>query len=484
MSAGTAEPTFPNVERGTNEKAAGKSAELWSEDAERAVLAAMLVDPQAAGAAAALLEAAHFHRPAHRALFDGIQALRLAGTTIDPITLAHELERRGTLKAAGGKDYLGTLYDEIPTAANLEHHARIVRGFARRRDLVRLGKRLALEATDPAVDPTAAVDEASRALLHQATGAGEQGFRPIKRAVFDAFQRLDDRREGRIPLGLKTGWPELDDRLKGGLEPGTLFVVVGVPGSGKTSLVMNLLTNLALDGVGATAMVSAEMTAAMLTDAALSAVSGVTYDHIKTGEMTDDELRRFGNAGALLAAAPFHIDDTVMPDVEDVVTRCVLLKAQHPNLCAVGVDFIQLLQLREKQRGELHETTIRRIAYELKGIALRLGIVVFALAQPNDKQIEDRDDKRPQLRDIQGSSGIRQAANVIALLYRDEMYSSSAGPDIEINLGKNTFGSPGKAILQWEGACRRVVSPRRRQLEFEEKRMRDRQPDLLPAEGA
>lgn len=468
------------VPRGTNLKAPS----LWSEDAERAVIGAMLIDGRAADACLGVLEPEHFYRGGHRVLYTAMQALRRAGTTIDPVTLANQLASTAELAAAGGREAIGSFYDEVPTAANVLHHAHIVRAFARRRRLLELGTQVVRMARDVAVPIEEAFDHAGQELLQQSAGIGEGGFQPVKAEIWATMERIDQRRAGVVPTGLLTGWPELDERLQGGFDPqGSLVVVVGVPSSGKTSLVLNILTNLAIEGKGTTAMVSAEMTRAMLVESMLSAHGDVPRSAIKTGDFTPELARKLGAAAARLVAAPIHVDDTVMPDVEDVVNRCTLLKAQHPDLCAIGVDFIQLLQRRNKERGELHEATLTYIAYRLKSMALKLKVVVFATAQPNDKQIEARDDKRPQLRDIQGSGGIRQAADVIALIYRPGQYGASGGDAFEVNLGKNKFGPTGLAVLRWEGSYVRVMSPRRRQLELDAARERDRPLDLIPGAG-
>jgi replicative DNA helicase len=456
---------FRNVERGTNRKPP------CSDDAERAVIAAMLIDRQAILTAATVVTAEMFVGGRHRHLFRAIQAISLRDEVVDPLTVAHQLESQGVLKEAGGKDYLADLLDEIPTAANVAFHAEIVRGMARRRELMALGHRLQLEAAALDIPPETAFDRAAQTLLQLSTGSPSQGFRHVKKGVLAAMDRIFARRDGSEPPGLTTGFPELDDKMAGGPEPGSLVVVVGVPSSGKTSLVWCMLNNLAQEGRGTVAMVSAEMTEAMLLDSALAAQAEVPRERIRQSDMlTDGELRRLGRAAARMIASPVHVDDTEMPDVEDVVARCVTLKARYPDLTAIGVDFIQLLQLRSKGRGELQEAVLGHIAYQLKSLAKRLGVVVYAMAQPNDKQIEEREDKRPTLRDIQGTGRIRQAADTIMLLYRPGQYDANAGPEFEIHLAKNKFGSNTKVHLLWEGPFLRVTSEGRKQMELDRQR--------------
>lgn len=467
---------------GASPSVRASSQELWSEAAERAVLAAMLIDHDATPAVAPLLRATDFWRAAHRALYEALQELRAQDTPVDPVTLAERLVGRGTLKPGPARELLAGLYDEIPHGQHVTAHAAIVRDYAQRRGLLRLAQRLVLEAKDTGVRVEAIRDFASRSLLEASAAVGEAGFRPIKHGVRRVLQRLQDLEAGTATAGLLTGWPELDEKLDGGFSAGDLVIVVGVPGSGKTSLVINLLGRLAVEQGLPSGFVSAEMEEELVSRALLSAFSEVPQAHIKRGEFGPDEAHRVVAAAARLSDAPFAIDDEAMPTIEDVVARCSLLKAQQPGLAAVGVDFIQLLQRRDKDRGELHERTLAHIAYALKALAKRLGIVVFAIAQPNDKQIEERDDKRPQLRDIQGSGGIRQAADAILLLYRPGQYSASAGPALEINLGKFRTGANTTVQLEWEGRFMRVTSPRRRQEELERRRARTRPLQLEEAD--
>ncbi|MBX3173290.1 MAG: hypothetical protein KF709_02705 [Gemmatimonadaceae bacterium] len=458
---------------------------LVSDDAERAVLAAVLMagaeDKHRTGTAiATVLQPQMFGRGSHRLLFEAMEQLRHAGVVVDPLTLANQLTANGTLAAAGGKEYIGPLYDELPTHEHAMAHARIVREYYRRREL----RAMAVQMQRMAQDETVAIDDlfawASRSLSPLAAGEGEQGFRRIKEGLWAAMERVEQRHNGTAVALVATGLPELDDKLNGGLERGELVVVSGVPSCGKTTLVWNLLRDLTLSGLGAVGFVSAEMTEGMLLESALAAEGEVARAHLKSGKITAEEMGRLAAAAGRLLNQAIYVDDTVMPDIEDVVNRCRLLKAREPGLIAIGVDFLQLLQSREAERGELGEAKLRRIAYRLKAVALELNVVVIALAQPNDKQIEDRPDKRPQLRDIQGSSGIRQAADHTWLLYRDIMYNPSAPDTIEINLAKQKSGAVGTVTLDWDGPRLRVVSPRLRKLAIEAQRERDKQPELLP----
>lgn len=461
---------FESVARGTNRKGAG----LWHEDAERAVLAAMLLSADAAMLVRTLLQPAMFYRTGHQALFTAMLRVQADGMSIDPLTVAAALEAAGTLAVAGGKTYLGGLLDEIPTAANVQYHAALVRQYAERRQLRRLGQELAAGAEDVTVGLDDVRDRASRRLLEVISGEEAFGYKPAGVGVRKVIQRLQDIEAGTTTAGLVTGFPELDERLDGGFAPGDLVLIVGVPSSGKTSLMVNILERVAREGHGATALVSAEVTEEIVMRGLLAGIAGVPVSHLKRGELSGSEARAVLAAAAQLERTPFFIDDSDTPAVEDVIVRTTLLKAKEPTLAAVGVDFLQMIQRRDRARGESEELNLERIAYDLKGLAKRLGVVLFAAVQPNDKQIEDREDKRPQVRDIARSSGPRRAADAILLIYRPGQYSPAAGPEMEVNLGKFRTGALGKVDLEWEGPYVRATSKRRRQLELEAERARER----------
>lgn len=471
-----------------------ETSALVNDDAERGVLAALLLagaedNFRIATEVATLLTPKMFGRGAHRLVYEGMEALRTERIVIDPVTLLHKLTALGTLAAAGDAPFLAALLDEIPTTGNVMHHAHIVREMWQRREVRALAQRMQAMAQDRTVDIGDVFAWASKSLAPLASAKGEQGFRRIKQGLWATMERIEQRKAGTAATLIPTYLRELDAKLSGGVERGELVIVAGVPSCGKTTLVWNWLRELTLSGTGATGFVSAEMSEGMLLEAALSAEAAVPRAHLKSGALTEGELSDLvGAAGRLLNQA-IYIDDTVMPAIGDVENRCRLLKTKEPGLVAIGVDFIQLLQDRDRGRGELRSEQITQIVYRLKSLALELGVVMVALAQPNDKQIEDRDDKRPQMRDLQGSSGMRQAADHVWLLYRPKMYDSSQADTIEVNLGKQKAGATGTAILEWDGPRLRVISPEERRLREHDERLKleqrrqAEQPIALPIGG-
>lgn len=457
---------------------------LTNVDAERAVLAALLIARgHVLGAElAAQLSGEMFGVPVHRALYDAIASLRAAGTVVDPMTIRAALEASGHgAHVSGVADLMGVLYGEVPTTDHAPAHAALVREAARRRELVRMGRQLALAAADPTLALEEVVGQVSRDLLGQARpSAPDEGFQHIRAAAVEALQAMDDRRAGVTVTGVPTGIPEIDHAMGNPPQRGTMVLVAGPPSCGKTSTVWQILQDIALAGRGAVGFVSAEMRTSMLVNWSYAQLGSVPLTHIQSGELEHGESARVVEVCGLLGSARIYIDQTNRPPITEIVTRCRLLKAQHPDLIAIGVDFIQLLQdTDDGGRADLREQVLRSIAYDLKAVALECDVVMFVLAQVNAKQIANRPDKRPLESDIAGSGGPMEAADVALMIYREAMYSPSAGNDMEIAVAKNKFGPRGGvARVWWEGQFVRVASPKRRHDAREAAKDRDRQPEV------
>lgn len=459
---------------------------MWSEDAERAVLAAILLRSEVLADLEGVLREQSFYREAHRRLYRAMRTVIHAGAELDPLTLSEELTRSGDLEAIGGKEFIGGLLDEIPTAANASHHAAIVRDYAWRRGLAETGKQLVRSAADLQVPTQDLVESASAALLAQATSTVEKGFEPIGPMLKRALVEISSRGQGNAPAGLSTQIPELDEALGGAPPRGTLVVVAGVPSSGKTSTVWGIELKTALAKAGRCAFVSAEMAQSALMNWTYASVAGVPVRDIQSGKLDNLQAARLLDAYQEMRDLPFHVDTTVRPTIESVVTRCRMLKARFPDLAAIGVDFIQLLQKRDERRSDLREQTLRDIAYDLKSVALECDVVVYALAQVNKKQIAHREDKRPLDTDIAGSGGPLEASDICLMIHRPGQWSTADNPDLEVAIAKNKFGPSGNvARLIWEGPYVRVTSPKLREREREAREVLVNGRQLnLPAEAS
>jgi replicative DNA helicase len=453
------------------------SALLANIDAETAVVASMFIDAEAIHEARRLLrDGAAFVDRTHRVAYRAMLALVDQGEIVDPFTLSDAMAREG-LAIGDAKLYAMELMDAIPTAANVAYYARQVREAADRRELRQLGRDLATLAESREQTVAAIAAGATARLLPVAADMSKGGFVRMADLIYPTFEGIEARGRGEGPTGVRTGYPEIDDRTFGYLE-GELVLVVGVPGSGKTAWALNMFANMAVDDAVPVAFVSAEMAKEAVVQRCAGAMAAVEGKRLRAGALSRDEWERMAWAGSLLARSPFWVDDTPTPMLDDTLAKCRLLKAQHPTLRVIGVDFIQLLQLQHESGTDTEAILLRRCSYALKALARQLHLTVVATCQPNDKEIEKRDDKRPQLRDLQGSSGMRQAADFIHLIFREQMYRPESLDLLEVTTGKNRELEPFRAMLEWRGATMKVGSQGRDRLDAERARRFPRQTRL------
>lgn len=410
----------------------------WSEDAEQAVLSAALIDPDAARKAVELLKPEDFYLPRHALIHKALVQLVDAKSIVDPLTLSDALQGNGSLDRAGGKEYVGFLVDAVPTAANVEYHAQIVRQKSQARVLL-----VALQAEVRKLQKTNESPSDIAARIAQLTLAvqtpGQGGFVSASDIMAELAPALLEREASGGMVGLPTGFAEFDNAT-GGIRDGEVMFIGGVPGSGKTALGLQIALYNAVEReqVVPIGFVSAEMTRLALMERAVSNIGRIHTGRLRRMRLLDDETQRIGKAFAVLKHAPMHIDDTPLPSLQAAAARCRALKAKEPALKLIVVDFVQLLM--NDARGDDDGTRaeeLRIISYGLKGLAKELGLAIIVLAQLNDKTVENRADKRPTLADLQGSSGMRQAADFILLCYRPKMYDDTEPADmVQVNVAK------------------------------------------------
>lgn len=429
------------------------------DDAEAAVLSACLMTTTAFDEAAAIIGEQHFHSGRHAALWRAMRECRADGVAIEPYGVEEQLKRAGELTLAGGRDYIGYLLDMVPTAANIGYHAGLVREYHNRRELIRVGESLAASAREGRETAQQLAASVSSSLVEVAAKSVTGGFRHIKTAVWDVCKTIEDRAAGRVPPGVATGYPEIDEAI-GGLRGGDLMICAGVPGSGKTALGLNILLNAAGAGTEC-AMVSAEMTMNGLTERCISNLALIDSRSLRMGRLDDTEWPLVAQASGYLAKIPLYIDDTPTPSIEAITARTRYLKAKHPGLRLVVVDFIQLVRAPGDDQMAL---ALTRISYDLKGLAKELDLAVIATCQVDAASVEKQENPRPQLRHLRWSQGMREAGDFVALVHRPEQLGHSL---IEVEFGKARDLPPFTAVLGWNGKYMRVES---RNLPREQKR--------------
>ncbi len=393
----------------------------YSEEAEQAVLSAMLLDADAVSRAAELVDETMFYREPHRRIFKAMVALHRENSVVDPLTLSNELERMGALEAVGGKDYLATLIDIVPTTANVEHHCKIVREKALRRRLIEVATGIVTEAYEGQQTAHDLVDLAEHKIMEVGKERGAEGFVRIKNLLWTAMERIDAlRASGGDITGVPSGFADLD-KMTLGFQRSDLVVVAARPSMGKTALVLNIAQNAAIDRNVPVAVFSLEMSREQLLLRMLASEGRVDAQRIRSGKLTQDDDAQLARAAGFLGNAPIWVDDSPGLSIYDIRSRARRLKATA-DIGMVVVDYLQLIQAPPDSENRTQE--ISAISRALKMLAKELDVPVLALSQLS-RSVEQRTDKRPLLSDLRESGSIEQDADVVMFIYRPEYYEGA-----------------------------------------------------------
>ncbi len=403
----------------------------WSREAEAAVLGGMFQDRDAVARAVEILDSGMFYQESHRILFRTMSRLFERGEAIDPILTAEELKKTDDLDRVGGVDYVAWLLDSVPTAANIEYHARLVREKALLRRLIDASQetiRNAFEQGERDVDEI--LDEAEARIFQVAQSQEREGFVRIKDLLWPAFEEIERLQTSGSPItGIPTGFPKLDN-MSTGLQPGDLCIVAARPSMGKTSWVLNVAATAAIDHQVPVAVFSLEMSKEQLLKRLLSAEARVDAQHIRRGGMTPDESQRLGAAAGHLNNAPIWIDDTPGMSVLEMRAKARRLasdvKAEGKELGMIVVDYLQLMGGSGKSESRVQE--VSQISRGLKALARELDVPLVALSQLS-RAPEQRNDKRPMLSDLRESGSIEQDADIVMFLFRPEYYFGAVSED-------------------------------------------------------
>ena len=421
--------------------AAGKSEALQNIEAEVSVLGAMILNNETVDVVVPLLTADAFSSTAHRHIYEGVLALNSEHQAIDFVTLGNEMKRRGTLDAVGGLDYLSTLIDAVPAAANAEHYASIVREKAITRELLGAAREIFDSAAAGNVQSRELLDEA-QAKIFQIAERGTRGMvTPMKDALKAAFEMIDRGREGML-TGLATGYADLDE-LTSGLQNGEFIILAARPSMGKTSLALNILEHVGVHQRKAAAIFSLEMGREQLARNMMCAHARLDSHSVRRGRLTDRDRESLSRHVGDLYEAPIFIDDSPSINCFEIRAKVRRLKA-NKDLRLVVIDYIQLV---DGPNVENRVQQISSISRSLKGLAREMSIPVVALAQLN-RQVETRDDHRPRMADLRESGSLEQDADVVMLLNRPGYYSHD--PDdasAELIIAKQRNGPTGKVSL-------------------------------------
>jgi replicative DNA helicase len=401
----------------------------FSLEAEASVLGGVLLDPDSILRIEDVVDDSMFFREGHRILYRGMRVLHEKKTAIDLVTLGDHLRATGELERAGGMPYLARLLDAVPTAANIQYHARIVRDKALLRRLVEASTQTIQEVYAPgeqSVDEI--VDAAEQRIFRVAESHDRGGFTWIKDLLWETFENIEklQKNDGGL-TGVPTGFQTLD-RMTTGLQKGDLIIVAARPSMGKTSWVLNVAQSAAIKHKVPVAVFSLEMSKEQLVQRLLCSEARVDQQRLRGGRLSPSDYQRIGAAGGLLNTAPIWIDDSPGGSVLEMRAKARRLKAEA-GLGLLVIDYLQLMG--GSGRAESRQQEVSQISRGLKGLARELEVPVIALSQLS-RGPEQRTDHRPQLSDLRDSGSIEQDADLVMFLYRPEYYSSD-GKDAEGN---------------------------------------------------
>jgi len=434
---------------------AGRQAP-WSNEAEQAVLGAMLLDQDAALKAAEFLDDTMFYREGHRLLFRAMIALTERGDVIDPVTLRDELARRGDLDRAGGMEYVATLIDVVPTAANVDYHAKIVRDKAVLRRLVEAATGIIQDVYDGRGTAGEVLDNAEHRVFQVAQFRRSEEFSRIKELIWPTMERIEQLQSGAGSVtGVPSGFVDLD-RLTAGFQRADLVIVAARPSMGKTALALNMVQHAAIEHNTGVAIFSLEMSKDALVQRLLCSEGLVDAQRLRRGQLRDDDYPKLARAAGLLGTAPIWIDDSASLTPLAMRSKARRLKAEH-DIAMVIVDYLQLMQ--GPGDSENRQQEISYISRSLKALAKELDAPVIAISQlsraPEQRGGEHR---RPQLSDLRESGAIEQDADVVCFIYRQEFYDGPVDPKTnesiegiaEVIVGKQRNGPTGTVKLHFK----------------------------------
>jgi replicative DNA helicase len=423
-----------------------------SVEAEQAVLGGLMLDNSTWDAIADRIVAADFYRHDHQLIFTAIAELAGRSEPCDAVTLSEFLTRRAEIEEVGGLAYLATLARDTPSAANIRAYADIVRERSLLRQLIRVGGEIASSAFESEGRSAGdLVDEAERRVFEIAE-AGHRtgvGFVALKEVLGATIDRLDQLHQSQGQLtGVSSGFTELD-RMTAGLQPGDLIVVAGRPSMGKTTLAINMAENAAIGANVPVAVFSMEMSREQIAFRMISSLGRVNQGHLRTGRFGDEDWSRINAAISMMKSAPIFIDDSPALTPTEVRARARRLKRER-GLGLIVVDYLQLMQVPGTK--ENRATEISEISRSLKALAKELHVPVIALSQLN-RSVEQRTDKKPVMSDLRESGAIEQDADLITLIYREEVYDPNTTRKgiADIIIAKQRNGPTGEIHLTFLG---------------------------------
>ncbi len=391
-------------------------------DAEQSVIGSMVIEKEAAYQTLELLSDKDFYRTAHQKIFSAIFNLINRNEPVDLITLSEELHNQGILEEIGGYTYLTSLVNSVPTAANVQHYARIIKEKAVLRNLIQVGTEIVRESYEVPENVDEFLDKAEQLIFEVARDTSGQGFVHLKDVLTETFNRIEKLHEKKSGVtGVSTGFIDFD-RLTSGFQDSDLVIIAARPSMGKTTLALNIAQHIAINEKLPVAFYSLEMSKEQLAQRLLCAQANIDSQKLRNGFLGKDDWPKLVNAVGPLSEAELFIDDTAAQTVMEIRAKARRLKAEK-GLNAIFVDYLQLM--RSQGKSENRQQELSDISRSLKALAKELKVPVIALSQLS-RAVEKRTDRRPILSDLMESGGIEANADVVVFIYREDYYIKDA----------------------------------------------------------
>ena len=416
-------------------------------EAEESVLGACLLSREAMANVLEAVKPDDFYKPAHTEIFNAMLELYGRGEPVDAVTLAEELRRRGTLESLGGKPYIFTLVQTVPTAGSAIHYARIVEENALLRRLIDAAHNISEVAYSVPEDVEAAIDYSEDLIYKVSQRRDSQDFEPLRDLLTENMEAVEKLYEqGENVTGLPTGFADLDN-ITAGLQSSNLVIIAARPAMGKSALALTIAQNVAVDQRVPVVIFSLEMSKHELVQRLMCSEARVDSSRLRRGKLQDSDWPKISHALGRLAEAPIFIDDSASVTIMEMRAKCRRLKAKH-GLGLVIVDYLQLMQPSSRIRGDNRVQEIGDISRSLKILARELDLPVIAVSQLS-RNVEHRTDKRPMLADLRDSGSIEQDADIVMFIYRDEVYDPNSTQKglAEVIIAKHRSGPIGKVDL-------------------------------------
>jgi len=415
-------------------------------EAEKSVLGAILIDKDAISLVSQIITHLDFYDQVNGVIYSAMLSLYEQGKPIDILTLSSQLKKDKTYKKVDSA-YLADLVNAVPTAANIEQYAILIKEASTKRALIKWGSQIVEMSFGDEQEVEDLLNKAESSIFSISQRSSLRTFVPLKEALTESFDRIDElHKKGSGLRGIRTGFVDLDDTLSG-MQESNLLILAARPGQGKTAMVVNISQYVAVSDKKPVGIFSLEMSKEELVDRFLVGQADVDAWRIKTGRLTETDFTKLSSAMGELADAPIFIDDTPGISVSEMRTKARRLSLEQ-NISLFIVDYLQLVDPGRRYDNRVQEVSI--VSQSLKNLARELKIPVLAVSQLS-RAVEHRGEKRPQLADLRESGSIEQDADVVMFLYRPENEITSSTLQTKLLIAKHRNGPTREIDLLFRG---------------------------------